>query len=52
MLDALRAYDADEGLKEAMGLEFSNAYMKMKTQEWNDFCGHFSQWEKDNTMDI
>jgi glutamine synthetase len=52
MLDALREYDKDKGLKEAMGEEFSAAYLKLKMQEWNDFCGHFSQWEKDNTLDI
>ena len=52
MLDALRAYDKDKGLKEAMGEEFSNAYMKLKHQEWNDFCSHFSAWEKENTLDI
>jgi glutamine synthetase type III len=52
MLDALRLYDEDEGLKAAMGEEFSAAYLKMKMQEWNDFCGHFSDWEKANTMDI
>ena len=52
MLDALREYDKDEGLKAAMGEEFSAAYLKMKKQEWNDFCSHFSDWEKANTMDI
>ncbi len=52
MLDALREYDKDKGLKSAMGDEFSNAYLKMKHQEWNDFTSHFSQWEKDNTLDI
>jgi len=48
----LREYDKDKGLKAAMGEEFSAAYLKLKTQEWNDFCSHFSQWEKDNTIDI
>ena len=52
MLDAMREYDKDKGLKAAMGEAFSTAYLKMKMQEWNDFCGHFSQWEKDNTLDI
>jgi glutamine synthetase len=52
MLDALREYDKDKGLKAAMGEEFSAAYLKMKQQEWNDFTSHFSQWEKDNTLDI
>ncbi|GGX67733.1 type III glutamate--ammonia ligase [Tateyamaria omphalii] len=52
MLDAIREYDKDKSLKAAMGEEFSASYIKMKTQEWNDFTAHFSQWEKENTLDI
>jgi glutamine synthetase len=52
MLDALRAYDKDKGLKDAMGKEFSNAYLKLKMEEWNSFVSHFSSWEKENTLDI
>lgn len=52
LLDALRDYDKDESLKSAMGQEFSAAYLKMKLQEWNSYASHFSQWEKDNTLDI
>ena len=52
MLDALREYDKDKGLKAAMGAEFSAAYLKLKHQEWNDFVSHFTAWEKDNTLDI
>ena len=52
MLDALRAYDKDKGLKEAMGKEFSEAYLKLKMEEWNSFVSHFSSWEKENTLDI
>lgn len=52
LLDAIRAFDADEGLKAALGEEFSSAFIKMKTQEWNEYCGHFTQWEKQNTLDI
>lgn len=52
MLDALREYDKDKALRAMMGEEFSTSYIKMKTQEWNDFTSHFSQWEKDNTLDI
>lgn len=52
MLDALREYDKDKGLKAAMGDEFSRAYLKMKHQEWNSFVSHFSHWEKENTLDI
>lgn len=52
LLDAIRAYDADDGLKEAMGQDFSAAYLKLKMQEWNSFVNHFSPWERDNTLDI
>ena len=52
MLDALRTYDKDKGLKEAMGKEFSEAYLKLKMEEWNSFVSHFSSWEKENTLDI
>ena len=52
MLDALREYDKDKSLKAAMGEEFSAAYLKLKHQEWNAFVSHFTQWEKDNTLDI
>ena len=52
MLDALRAYDKDKELKAAMGDAFSSAFLKLKHQEWTSFASHFSQWEKDNTLDI
>nr|WP_259462751.1 glutamine synthetase [Ruegeria conchae] len=52
MLDALREYDKDAGLKAAMGEEFSAAYLKMKKQEWMSFTNHFSRWEKEHTLDV
>ncbi|MEQ9242939.1 type III glutamate--ammonia ligase [Roseovarius indicus] len=52
MLDAIRTYDKDKELKAALGEEFSKAFIKLKTNEWNSYCAHFSQWEKDHTLDI
>ncbi|WP_243614145.1 type III glutamate--ammonia ligase [Shimia aestuarii] len=52
MLDAIRAYDADEALKAMLGEGFSASYVKMKHQEWNSFVSHFSNWEKQHTLDI
>ncbi|PBC00691.1 type III glutamate--ammonia ligase [Mesorhizobium sp. WSM3860] len=52
LLDALRAYDADAELKASMGEEFSAAYVKLKTQEWNSYASHFTQWERDHTLDV
>jgi glutamine synthetase len=52
LLDALRAFDKDESLKTALGSDFSNVYLKMKLQEWNGYASHFTQWERDTTLDI
>ncbi len=52
LLDALRSYDKDTELKEALGAEFSNAYLKLKTMEWNSYAAHFTEWERENTLNI
>ena len=52
LLDALRQYEADPELMSAMGDGFSKAYLKLKHQEWNAFASHFSEWERENTLDI
>ena len=52
MLDALREYDKDTELKAMMGDEFSAAFLKMKLQEWDSFVSHFSEWEREITLDI
>lgn len=52
LLDALREFDKDEGLKNALGAEFSAAYLKLKHREWNAYASHFTQWENDTTLDI
>ncbi|MCC5991114.1 MAG: type III glutamate--ammonia ligase [Rhodobacteraceae bacterium] len=52
LLDALRAYEADTELVAMMGPEFSNAFLKLKRDEWNSFVSHFSRWEREHTLDI
>jgi glutamine synthetase len=52
LLDAVRAFDKDELLKEALGSEFSAAYVNLKHQEWNSYAAHFTQWERDATLDV
>jgi glutamine synthetase type III len=52
LLDALREYDKDKTLKAMMGEEFSAAFIKLKTKEWNSYASHFSRWEHENTLDI
>lgn len=52
LLDALRAYEADPDLQNALGTEFSAAYLKLKHNEWNSYCSQFSKWEHDTTLDV
>jgi len=52
LLDAIRNFDKDTELKSMLGDEFSAAYIKLKTQEWNAFTAHFTEWERANTLDI
>ena len=50
LLDALRALDASDVLKQAMP-GFVPSYLKLKMQEWNSFTSHLSEWERAATLD-
>ena len=52
LLDALRAYEADTELQQALGTSFSKAYLKLKHNEWNTYCAQFTSWEAATTLDI
>ncbi|BBE73540.1 type III glutamate--ammonia ligase [Oharaeibacter diazotrophicus] len=52
LLDALRAYEADVGLRESLGAAFSAAYLKLRHGEWTSYCGHFTAWEHETTLDV
>jgi glutamine synthetase len=51
LLDALRNLEKDEHLRKAIGEDAMNAYLKLKTAEWNQYCRHLTQWERDTTLD-
>ncbi|NJM28985.1 MAG: type III glutamate--ammonia ligase [Rhizobiales bacterium] len=51
LLDALRNLEKDEHLRKAIGEDAMNAYLKLKNAEWNQYCRHLTQWERDNTLD-
>jgi len=36
---------------DALGPDLSNAYIKLKSNEWNQYCRHLTQWERDTTLD-
>ena len=51
LLDALRALEKNTTMKKWLGAEFVAAYVKLKTEEWNGYMRHFSEWERDNALD-
>lgn len=52
LLDALRTLDKDKALKAMLGEEFASAFLKLKHSEWNSYVSHFSDWERQNTLDV
>jgi len=51
LLDAVRAFDKDKALKAALGESFSASYVKLKTQEWDEYSKHPTEWERTTTLD-
>ena len=51
LLDALRAFGANETLRTALGPSFASAYIKLKTDEWNAYSRHLTDWERQATLD-
>jgi glutamine synthetase len=51
LLDALRVTEKSKILKEGLGEEALKSYLKLKLDEWHDFTGHLSNWERENTLD-
>ena len=52
LLDAIRTFEADTAFGEMLGTGFAASYAKLKHREWLSYTAHFSQWEKDTTLDI
>ena len=51
LLDAIRNFGKDGYLQDQLGRDFSQAYVNLKTKEWNSYCRHLSAWERDTTLD-
>jgi glutamine synthetase len=51
LLDALRAFEVSKLFKSAFGGEFMDGYVKLKTQNWNDYMRHLTRWELETTLD-
>jgi len=51
LLDAIRNFEKDRYLREAIGPEACEAYIKLKMDDWNKYSRHLTQWERDTTLD-
>ena len=52
LLDALRELKKNAAMRKWLGEEFVSAYVKLKTEEWNSYMRHFTEWERENAMDL
>jgi glutamine synthetase len=51
LLDALRTLGQSSILKEAFGERTLGSYIRLKTDEWNAYSRHLTDWERHTTLD-
>ncbi len=51
LLDAIRAFSKSKLLREGLGVEVCDAYTNLKMREWNQYCHHLTEWERQVTLD-
>jgi glutamine synthetase len=51
LLDALRNLENSDVLRSALGETTVAAYLKLKHADWNDYCRHLTEWERQTTLD-
>jgi glutamine synthetase type III len=51
LLDALRALEKSDVLRDALGSSFVDSYIKLRNTEWNAYASHLSAWELESTLD-
>ncbi|NQV44306.1 MAG: type III glutamate--ammonia ligase, partial [Rhodospirillales bacterium] len=51
LLDALRLTDKNKFVREALGDELVDAYVKLRMDDWQSYMHHLTQWERDHTLD-
>ncbi len=51
LLDAIRQFDKNKVIREGLGDELVDAYVKLKMQAWDSYTTHLSSWERQNPLD-
>lgn len=52
LLDALRAFEADEVLRQKVGVEMCAALHKLRMKQWREYTMHLTAWELETGLDI
>jgi len=50
--DALNAFSRDKCLQDALGREFCEKFLQLKTKEWRDFNSTVHEWEREKYLDV
>ena len=51
LLDAIRLFARNKVLRESLGPQFCDAYIKLRTADWDQYTRHLTQWERNTTLD-
>jgi glutamine synthetase len=51
LLDAIRAFEGSEMLRDAFGAEWVASYARLKMAEWQDYMRCLTNWERERTLD-
>jgi glutamine synthetase type III len=51
LLDALRAFEKADVLKEGLGEDLTTSYLKLRHDDWNAYSRHLTDWERQTTLD-
>jgi glutamine synthetase len=51
LLDAIRLFESSDVLRERLGSDLVDAFVKLKKNQWDDYTSHLTKWELDNTLD-
>ena len=49
---AKSAFQKNKTMRSILGDEFADSYVKLKMEEWNSYMQHFSEWERQNALDV
>ena len=50
--EAIKEFEKDDVIKQALGIDVYNKYLMAKKEEWKDYCNTVNRWEIDKYLNI